>query len=216
MTALSVFGINTASPVTLTTAMELVTASGGATVAGTGTKVGTVTGYGEVTSQGSLATWAGAGSIGTPTGLGWLFDVTTLEGQTIAAGTWTIAHHWFNSGTTPITADLYGRVYKRSSGGVYTLIGTLSLLAQSIPISSTAFSMTGSLPSMAFASGDKLYHDVWFNVASGSSGTGVKFNDARGSSTNGAAGFAEVDTPGYAPTPGGHVLISDGFGGMFT
>lgn len=214
MTALSVYGINTAAT-TVATCDQLVTGNGGATVAGTGSKVGQSTGYGELVSQGTTNNWAAAGSIGSPSGLAWLFDVTTLEGQTIAAGTWTIAHHLLNNGANNYTADIYGRVYKRSSGGVYTLIGTLSLLAQTITTASTLFTLTGSLSSMAFVTGDKLYHDLWLNVASGGSGVNVKVNDARGSGATGAVGFAEIDTPGYSPTPTSGILLTDGMGGVF-
>lgn len=216
MTALDVFGINTAST-TLATAMQLVSTNGGATVGGTGTKVGQATGFGELLSQGTTNNWPSLGSIGNPSGDGWLFDNALLEGQTIAAGVWTLAHHLLNNGTNSYTADIIVRVWKRSSGGIFTAIGSVTLASQTIPTSSTLFTLTtASLPAMAFGTGDKLYMDIWLNVASGGSGASIKVNTARGSGATGASGFAEIDTPGFSPTPAGtHVIIADGLGGLF-
>lgn len=216
MTALNLYGINTAS-VTLATADQLVTANGGATAAGTGTKIGTSTGFGEIWSQGTLNAWPAGGSIANPSGNGWLYDSTALEGQTIAAGVWTFILHLVNNGAGNVTADLWVRAFKRSSGGIFTAIVVASLLAQTIPTAASTFTITsGAAAAMAFATGDKLYHDVMPDITVGGSGASTKMNMARGSGATGASNFAEIDTPGYSPTATGHILIADGYGGVFS
>jgi hypothetical protein len=150
-------------------------------------------------------------SIGSPDGKGFLWDVTTLEGQTLAAGNYSgiirLNASQFSGGTGntqagTLTADIVVRVYKRSSAGVYTLIATMTLTAQSLTPTFTSYSLPVSAGSAtAFASGDKLYIDCWANVtanANGSSVQGIRFNRLS-TDTSGQTGDSEavVNTPGY-------------------
>src|SRR5579875_2445445 len=174
-TALSVYGTSTAST-SLTTANKFVTVTGG-----TGTnepqKLGTATGYSEIYSQGTTNAWQSLGSIGSPSGNGFLWDVTTLEGQQIVAGTWN-ASTKMSVSTGSITADIYMRAYKWSSGSnTYTLIGTLSLTNQTLNTTLTIFTMSSaSFSAMNFSTGDKLYCDIWFNVKTNSTSSTSTIN----------------------------------------
>src|SRR6266480_113493 len=155
MTALTTYGIFSASS-TLSTASKMVITSGG-TSAGQNTTCGTATGYSEIFPQGTASAWAAAGSIGSPSGNGYLWDATTLETQTIASGTWTPTLRARNTGNNTITVDMYCRAYKYHSG-TYTAIGTCTLAAQSLSqTTSSNYNLSGSLGSMAFTTGDKLY-----------------------------------------------------------
>jgi hypothetical protein len=224
VTALTVNGGSTASS-TLSSAAAMFNATGG-----TGTTnnsvIGTATGYGQNYGLGNAGAWAASGSIGSPDGNGWLFDSTVLEGQTIVAGNWSGTMK-MRTGTLnqTVVGDLYWRAYKRSSGGVYTAIGTLSLTGQSITDVSSAlvtFSFgPSSFSSMAFSTGDKLYMDSWFNCTTNGQGNSTLriLVQESVSTTQGFAGVCELVTPGYQTTGGGgatHLLICDGFGGVFS
>lgn len=210
-TALSVFGTNAASS-TLTTAGLLVSVTGASGNGQSTSKCGTSTGYSEVYGLGTTLAWAAAGSIGSPSGNGWLFDTTSLEGQQIIAGTWTpLIRAKISVGTA--TADMYVRAYKLASDlTTYTLIGTCSLLAQSLGTTIANYNFAGnSLSSMTFGTGDKLYVDVWFNLTvngSGSSTATIAFTNAN-SATQGRASNAEVDTPGYNPVAVSNIQITN-------
>lgn len=215
MTALTVYGLTPASG-TLSTAGTLGTASGG-TSATKDTKILTGnTGYSELFALGTVNSWSGAGSIGSPSGNGWLFDVTTLEAQTISAGNWTPTVRLQATGTTPsLTADIYVRAYKRSSGGVYTNIVTCLLSAQTIASAANHAFSASSASSMGFATGDKLYLDMWLNVTA-NSGTPAAVRVSEASGPLGVTNNFSIITPGYNATPGGHILICDGMGGVFS
>src|SRR5258708_23127204 len=105
MTVLSVYG-TTLAATTVTTANKLANSTGG-TLANTTTKVAKLTGFIEMWSQGN-ATATTFGSIQAPTGQGWLWDVTTLEGQQIATGVWTPSV-WLATSASVITADVIMR-----------------------------------------------------------------------------------------------------------
>src|SRR5579859_5938985 len=215
MTALTLNGNQDVSG-TLSTADQLVSTQAGTTSSGQTTKVGLLTGWGEIFAQGSIATWPALGAIGSPSGNGWLFDVTTLEAQTIIAGNW----QWteksrITAGTA--TVDMVVRFYKRSSGGVYTLIVSITLGAQSFTSTTTVYtSASTAASSMAFVTGDKLYKDIWYNcTANSGAGSGTNFAvQTCNNVASGLSGVAQVTTPGYQPTASGIQLrIGDGYGG---
>lgn len=231
VTALNVYGSNAAST-TLPTAGLLVNATGASGNGQSATKVGTSTGFGEVTALGTTANWLAYNTAGAitdsalaPTGNGWLFDVTTLEGQQIANGTWSPIIH-AKVGSNTATATMYVRAFRLASDLVsYTLIGSCSLAAQSLTTTMTQYTLTpATLPAMPFGVGDKLYIDVWFNItATTIVGTSVNINFTNSSSaTQGRATHAEIDTPGYSAsvtanyviTDAGLDLISDGLTGL--
>lgn len=223
MTALTCYGTVTVST-TLATASTLATVTGGtATTKGTRCGSGAQLNWGELVSQGTTTAWAGAGSIGSPSGKGWLLDATTLEGQTIAAGNWTptLSLRYFGTATGFITnCDMHVRAYKRSSGGVYTQIGSdMILTGQTLGTSTTVYTFGAtSLAQMAFATGDKLYIDAWLDIfANGNTSSNAQINVSVSSTTQGVANDTQIVTPGYNPTPGGtHFFICDGYGGVFS
>lgn len=224
MTSLSLFGTNTAAT-TVTTANTLVTGTG-ATATTVGTRCGSAsqTGYGELHAQTFSSNWPASGSIGAASGNGWLLDATTLEGQTIAAGNWTptLNLRYFAASTGAVaTADIHVRAFKRSSGGIYTQIGSdMVLSGQSIGTSTAQFTFAASsLPLQAFNVGEKLYLDCWLNItANTNTNSTAQINvSIASSSTQGVANDMQVVTPGYSPTPGGtHLRIMDGYGGVFS
>lgn len=207
MTALTVYSLDIASVSTLTTAGTLASTTGG-TGATKDTKapVAPATGYSELFALGTTNAWSGAGSIGSPSGNGWIWDVTTLEAQTILAGNWTptVRLQVAGGGTPSLTADIHVRAYKRSSGGTYTQIGSdMTKTAQTINSTATnyVFSAT-SETSMSFSTGDKLYLDIWLNVTANSGTTSANNVRVSQSSTAGAGvanNFSTV-TPGYQST----------------
>lgn len=210
-TSLNVYGTNIAAT-TLSTAGLLVSTTGATGNGQSTSKVGTSTGYGEIFALGTANAWAAGGAIGSPSGNGWLFDNTSLEAQQIAAGTWTpLIRAKVSVGTA--TADMYVRAYKLASDLVtYTLIGTCSLLAQSLTATIASYNFAGnSLSSMSFGTGDKLYIDVWFNITvngTGLSTATIAFTNAN-SATQGRASNAEIDTPGYNPVATSNIQITD-------
>lgn len=140
-------------------------------------KLGTATGWGELNSFTTTDAWAAAGSIGAQTGNGYIYESTFLEGKQIVAGTVTgnirlncgIDDDDANHGT--ITADIAVRLSKRSSGGVYTEILTLTNSGQTIPPGFTTFALSGNLGSaVTFSTGDKLYIDTWLKVLTNTNG----------------------------------------------
>jgi hypothetical protein len=193
MTALTAYLTSTTDTL-LTTAKQItaVAPSSETSVANTCKKL---TGWGELFTVTGQTAWPALGSIGAPSGEGALWDVTTLEKQRIAAGTWTPKVKLVVS--SGLTAAIHVRAYKRSSAGVYTAIGDWSTAATSITTTATVFSPTAtSVALMDFAVGDKLYLDYWLDitVAGGSTTGTVSIFE------NGGANDA-VATPGYAPTP---------------
>lgn len=217
VTALNVFYANAAST-TLTTADQLYfsTGSGGSpTNVATYTVFGTGLGWVELQPQGSSQTPVGA--IGSPSGKGFLWDVTTLEGQQLVSGNYggiirlNASQFSGGSGLTQagtLTADVVVRVYKRSSGGVYTNIVTMTLTAQSIVSAFTSYTLPSTAGSTtSFSTGDKLYTDAWANVtanANGSAAQGIRFNRLSTDTTTFVGDTqAIITTPGYQATSGG-------------
>lgn len=216
VTALTVYPTNVATT-TLSTAAGMVIVTGGAE-GGNPNTIGTSTGYGECLILSGQSSWPALGSIGSPSGKGLLWDVTTLEGQQIVAGNWTPTMR-FKVSVGSIVATILVRAYKYN-GGTYTQIGSnMSLAAQTITTTATGFAFSAtSQPVMNFGTGDKLYADVWLNITTNSTGSGTATVSifTTTSATLGNA-FQQIVTPGYQPTPGGvtHRIICDGYGGMF-
>src|SRR6266567_1102366 len=198
VTALKVYGL-TAASTTLTTAATFASATGGVTSSAL-TKIGTSTGWGELFGLGSAATWPGGGAIGSPSGNGLLWDVTTLEAQEIVAGTW--GPVWsFKTSVGTVTADVWVRVYRRSAASVYTLIGAFNTTGSSITTSLGAITFTtASLGATFFTTGDKLYADCWMNITTNSTGSAAAtVAISLSSAATGQIQKAEIDTPGYQP-----------------
>jgi len=179
------------------------------------TQIGTATGYGEVYAQGTAAAWGGGGSAPAPSGNGFLLEnsILSLEGQTILAGAWS-ANVRFGAaqGTCSglagsFTADIHVRIYKRSSGGVYTSIIDMVVSAQTINATLTTYSLSGTtVAGTGFTTGDKLYIDILLNITANANPSTqlVRLNRESTDSTNHQGDSnAQVVTPGYSPTGGG-------------
>nr|MBA2677072.1 hypothetical protein [Ktedonobacteraceae bacterium] len=196
-TALTVYAVDLAAT-TITTPASFITTGGGSGLTQVATKCGTSTGWGEIYGLGTVNAWPALGSIGSPSGNGWLFDVTTLEGQPIVAGNWSATWTMSASGASSITATLTLRFYKRSSGG-YTSIGSITTSGAVLATGSGAsvsFANT-SLSSMSFATGDKLYVDLRANITGASSSSTATMRWKAPSSNTAGSTSAQVVTPGY-------------------
>jgi hypothetical protein len=207
-TSLSLYGL-TATSTTLITAAKLASSTGGSASSVT-TTINAGSGYYELLGLGGVST--AVGSLPQPSGKGWLFDTTSLEGQTLASGNYTfIGKLAVGSGTLgPATLTL--RVYKRSSSGTYTAItsGTTTSFTVTTTATAESSSVTG-IASMSFATGDKLYVDAFLNAAPGSS-RNISFSVS--STTSGVAQDLEVDTPGYGATNPANITASGGLSAL--
>lgn len=204
-TSLTTYGCSVASS-TLATAGTLASALGGVSST-SNTIIGTNTQYIELYGLGGTGVASGA-SIGTPSGKGFLWDVTTLEAMQLLAGTWTPTVRGRLSSHT-CTADVILRAYKRSSGGVYTNIGTWTVTAQSWNTANTNYSPTPSSVSLVnFGVGDKLYEDVWLNITASTMTGSDSVQLAVSSTSSGLANNVQLLTPSYQPIPVGGSLMS--------
>jgi hypothetical protein len=205
---LSLYGLQAAGSV-LTTAAKLGSDVGGISATKT-TLVGTAQNYGELWSLGKTTAWNAVTSIPAPTGHGFLLDSTILEGNVFNAGNWTVAIKLaLNATFTTFTGTLVGRLYKRSSGGVYTQIGSNMSVAANLTATATVYTLTGTgFPSMSFALGDRFYMDLWMTVTT-TGGATTRTIALYGSShaTLGIANQMQVTTPGYII---GHTLKASG------
>ncbi len=200
MTALTTYLSNIAAT-SLPTAAAMSSATGGVLV-GDSSLIGTSTGYGELYGLGTSGAWAAASNIGSPSGNGWLWDVTTLEQQTIAAGTWTPTLRVRVSNGTA-TIDWHVRYYKwNKNSGTYTLIGQIDQTGVAMTTLYQTLTPSVSLSAMAFGTNDKLYMHIWPNITANSTGTSAAtlFITTTSSATQGDTTGAQV-TPGYSPTP---------------
>ena len=191
-TALTVYPTGTASASTLTTADTLATSAPAAETSHT-TKTGKLLAWGELFAQGSTGTWPAGTSEPAPSGHGFILDTTTLEGQSIIAGTWTPSIKLSSSSGT-VTADIHFRAYKRTSAGVYTQIVDLVKTAAAITATAATYTPTaGSGAQTAFATGDKLYLDVVLHITANTSASTTATTSLF---QNGGAAESMV-TPGY-------------------
>jgi hypothetical protein len=199
-TSLTVYGLPIAAS-TLPTAGKLVTTDGVTTHTHSLTSCGQNTGFSELYALGTPKTWAGLGSIGTPSGNGWLFDSTSLQGRQILAGNWSmVIRMGIDNASGSVTASMYMRAFKRSSAGIYALIGSaVTLSGQTIDTITTYNFPTSSEAAMVFGIGDKLYLDAWLNITSNnvSDETAVITLSMSTSSTQGASDSLSAQTPGY-------------------
>lgn len=203
-TALSLYG-TTATSSTLTTAAKLASTTGGAASSVT-TTINAGNGYYELLGLGGTST--AVGSLPAPTGKGWLFDTTSLEGQSLSSGNYTFIGKLAVGSGTLGPATLTIRVYKRSSSGVYTAI--TSATTSSFTITTTATAKSSSVTGIAgvsFSTGDKIYVDAFLNAAPGSS-RNIAFSVS--STSSGVAQDLEVDTPGYGATSPANITASGG------
>ena len=198
MTSLTAYGSSVAAT-TVTTANKMSSTTGGTeTTKTTSVASGSGNGYLEVLSQGGTGTVVGS-LPGSPSGKGWLFDVTTLEGQTMASGTWTCALPVADTAGSGPLLQMIMRAWKRSSGGTYTSIGSMTLSAPTILTTRAVFTLTGSsIPAVSFATGDKLYFEA-FLQANGWGGDFIVVYESN-SGTAGVTNDVMITTSGYAPT----------------
>jgi hypothetical protein len=205
MTALTFYAASAASS-TLSTADKLYVIHGvdNTNVTTSLTLIDNSTGYVELYPQGNASNGVVGSLPSSPSGHGFLWDVTTLEGQTIASGNWSGNIRLASQQGQSFTADIYRRIWKRSSGGSYTLIVTLLLTAQSFTGTNTTYALpSNSASSSAFATGDKCYIEEYLHITanSGTSGQQVRYNRLS-TDTSGLAGDSnsQTVTPGYSAT----------------
>ena len=197
MTALTLYGSSVAST-TLATAAQLVSAIGGTETFVTTTGPASGNGYAEI--RGLAGSSPLNVSIPAPSGNGFLWDTTILEGQVIAAGNWTGIIGLADAAGSGPTLSFTLRFFKRSSGGIYTLIGSIALGASTIGRTRTTYTLSGAaLGSMAFTTGDKLYLDEWMQ-ANGWGSDPIE-NFVANSASAGVANDLQIVTPGYSASP---------------
>jgi hypothetical protein len=200
MTALSLFGTKVAST-TLSTAGTLATAAGGVSSSSTVLVDTTGINFGQLYALGNAGAWPNLGSIGSPDGNGFLFDVTTLEGQQILAGTWTPTSRVSTSAGTA-TADIITRVFVWMGPGLYAPFNTW--IAPGVALSTVAATASPpavALPVLNFNVGHKLYMDVWANVTVNGLSAGATIKLSLSSTALGIANDTQTVTPGFSPTP---------------
>src|SRR6266568_4700478 len=203
VTPLTLYGSHTAAA-TIATANLLMTSTGAGADLTKTTLIGTASGYGTLRSQGNAGAWPAAGSLPAFNGFGWLWDVTTLEGNTLVGGNFTPSFRLFDT-TGLTTVDLYFRVAKVNAG-VYTQIGS-TFVKSGVVITavSTIITMTAvSLPTTGFSTGDKLYIQLDANITT-PNGSGVTTVTVvmSNSSTLGQANSVQLITQGYTAGGGG-------------
>lgn len=202
-TALSVYPTATKST-TLPNAAQLITAGGTTGYSGWATAFGAgATGWCQfINSTDPLCAPATTFGTPVPTGQGFLLDSTFLEGQTIAAGTWSgQGNVYARSG---MSVSVVMRYFVYHSGGSYTAIGSAPESGSITPNSTyqPVAIPSVSLPATAFNVGDKLYIDAWAHVTANTqtAATNVYFQM---SDTSTAGNNSDVIvTPGYSPTSG--------------
>src|SRR6266568_6364597 len=203
VTPLTLYGSHTAAA-TIATANLLMTSTGAGADLTKTTLIGTASGYGTLRSQGNAGAWPAAGSLPAFNGFGWLWDVTTLEGNTLVGGNFTPSFRLFDT-TGLTTVDLYFRVAKVNAG-VYTQIGS-TFVKSGVVITavSTIITMTAvSLPTTGFSTGDKLYIQLDANITT-PNGSGVTTVTVvmSNSSTLGQANSVQLITQGFTAGGGG-------------
>lgn len=207
-TALTAYLANAASAESPTNGNQLYDIAGSPSVAVVGTVMGTATGYGVLYPNGASA-WASGTGLGAANGRGWFLDTAILDGQTIQAGTWsaaiTLRAVQSGVGAGTLTSDIIVRV-SRYSGGTYTTIATLTLAGQTISATATTFSVSASsVPSAAFATGERLFIDIWLNITANTNGSTSQAVRVQRISTD-TTGYsgdpaAAITTPGFNQTP---------------
>jgi hypothetical protein len=126
---------------------------------------------------------------------GAILDDTSLEGQTIAAGSWSCSMH-FSSSSGTLTGVIYVRVGKRSSAGVYTEIVNMAAASTGFTSAGQTVTASGTGAATAFAVGDKLYMQIDLQITANTSSSATATTSVF---ENGGA-LESVVTPGYAAT----------------
>lgn len=160
--------------------------------------IGTTTGYGELRAQGNTGAWAGAVARPDPSGYGFLWDVTTLEGEGFPVGLWHPVIK-LNTSHGTVGCDVYVRLLKLNAGGSYELVATA--VASGITITAATPQVVTPTPIqgylMDFGTDEKLYLDVLVDITANNSS-----NAAATISIYEAGGANEsVLSPGYDDTP---------------
>jgi len=219
------YGSNVASTTLATNVCKLSNTTGGTetqTTATTGPSDTNSNEFVQIKSKGGSST--GAASIATPTdgtAFGWLLDDTSLEGGSFATGNWSGVTNIIQSsvGSLSTGVSMVLGLYKRSSGGVYTLIGSITTTGVSLTGSKQQITFAAtSFSTVSFAVGDKLY--IHRFVKGGSFPTSFWGSDAfkeyvSNSGTQGVANDLQITTPNFTPAGLTKLRISDGYGGLF-
>lgn len=191
------YGIDTAAP-DMSTAGQLVTASGGSTTTTTpGSQTFNFGGYMLLHFLGGSV--ADVGGPPTPDGHGWLFDSTSLVGESLPAGNWTLHCTLQTSDAGAPTGNLTARLYVLNIlGAVYTPVGSATITGLTLSEAGATYTFTLAGVSVAVASGDYLYLDFYWQQTGG--GTGSTLTGYVVSNTSsGKAGTLDVTAPTVAP-----------------
>ncbi len=204
-TALVLYGLQ-ASASTLPQAAALTNQQGSLTSATINTLLGQATGFGEITGKGTTTAWPSFLALPEPSGLGFLWDVTTLELQQIQAGQWQ-PELTLSVDHGSVVADLYCRVFLWMAGCFVPVqpVGGGGLLKSGVTLTTTPQTLLWPggqlLPPISFIKGAKLYLDLWANVLSNSSGnSGTNLQLVVSAAATGESA-CQVVTPGYVPLP---------------
>jgi len=155
------YGSNVAAATVTTAGKFAFNATGGTDTQGANNKPATTgNGYIQLSPLGGSQT----NNASVPTTLsdstfeGWMYDSTGLEGQVIQSGTWTWNIGAADTAGQDTGVTLVVQFWKRSSGAVYTQIGSnVSLTNQTVTTTRTNFTFTsGTLSAVSFGPGDKL------------------------------------------------------------
>lgn len=198
VTSLTLYG-STSLASTVATASKLVNATGGTSTSKTTTAPNDSSqNFMEWLSQGGTGT--DSASIGSPSGKGYLYDVTTLEGNTIALGNWSGVWRMNDTaGFTAVTMIMRAYVY---NSGLYTAIGTMTLASQSMSSTTTNYTFSNtSFPAVTFYLNDKLYIDGWMHPITGHWTGDPIVSFMSSSASAGIANQMQVNTPGFSLTP---------------
>lgn len=190
---------------TISTACTMSTTTGGTETS----KTSTVSGGGhfcETYSQGGSQTAVSA--IGSPSGHGW---VVAPGAGSFATGNWSASIALALTSSASVSWTV--RFYKYN--GSYTSIGTIATSAASLGTSRTVISFAAtSMASVTFLSTDLLYTDLWMQDTTGTGGDNPLVY-ASTSASIGVTNDVQITTSAFTAS-GGHLLICDGLGGMFS
>ncbi|MDE2312266.1 MAG: DUF2341 domain-containing protein [Patescibacteria group bacterium] len=196
-TALTAYQTNT-SATTLSNASQLSSSAPASEVSTITVKVGKSTGWDTLPSKGTTNNWAAGASEPSQLGTGFLWDVTTLEGQQIVAGNWTPKVKLKVSAGS-VVADIHVRasVYHSSNGTYTTIIDAVST-GKTINTTATVYTLPATAGALTdFTTGDKIYQDVILNITSNSTGSSTaKFTIYENGGAN-----ESLATPGYQSQP---------------
>lgn len=214
-TPLTLYPTSTIGTIVATNNTLSITAPGAETSAGSRiNNTSTPTFWARLASQ-SYTTANNSATELSPNDTGWLWEVTTLEGQQLVSGSYTFTTGLnTNTAGAVATADIHCRLYKRSSGGVFTLILDAVLTGQTLNHTGAYYTITGSTGVVTnFATGDKLYYDQQAAITAYS---GFASNTSIATFFN-LSTKESIVTPGYQAQAGAtHLYICDGLGGVFS